>query len=90
MWNESMYEKWRHDRSQVDPPEGFADRVMREIQSLPLPERPRSDGSPAGASSESNRLARFARLGVCAAAGLAALFRVAELLSVFSATGIDN
>jgi hypothetical protein len=32
----------------------------------------------------------LARIGLCAAAVVAALFRVAELLSMFVATGIEN
>ena len=39
MSDEALFEKWRRDRSQFDPTEGFADRVLQEIQGLPLPSK---------------------------------------------------
>jgi len=81
----AMYEKWRADRSRIVPPEGLADRIMQRLESLPLPARP----GPLTAA-EGSRSQRLARLGVCAAAVVAALIRVAELLSIFAATGIEN
>ena len=37
MPDEAMFEKWRRDRSRLDPSAGFADPVLEEIQLLPLP-----------------------------------------------------
>ena len=91
MSDEALFEKWRRDRSQFDPTEGFADRVLQEIQGLPLPSKALPDElSPIGTAAKANRWSRFARFVLGTAAGLAALFRIVELLSVFSATGIDN
>lgn len=81
----AMYEKWRADRSRSEPSEGFSERIMQRVELLPLPGEP---GPLTFAElSWSQRLARF---GVCAAAVVAALFRVVELLSLFAATGIEN
>jgi hypothetical protein len=81
----AMYEKWRADRSRIEPPEGFADRIMQRVESLPLPTQPWPLPSL-----ELSRPQRLARLGVCAAAVVVVLFRVAELLRIFAATGIEN
>ncbi len=81
----AMYEKWREERSRIEPPAGFAERIMERLESLPLP----GESGPS-TSAELSRPQRLARFGVCAAAVVAALFRVAELLSLFAATGIEN
>ena len=80
---ETSYDAWREQRSRREPSEGFADRVMQQVESLPMPV---VGESAAGAS----RWQRQARIVLCVAAVVAALFRVAELLSVFVATGIEN
>jgi hypothetical protein len=83
MRNETLYDKWREGRSRREPSDGFADRVMQQVDSLPLPaavERP----------TDPNQIQRLVRISLCAAAVVAALFRVAELLSMFVATGIEN
>jgi hypothetical protein len=82
----SFYERWRNDRSRVEPPAGFADRVMQRIAD----EVPADDGSASWRANERSRVVPLARAACCAAAVLAALLRVIELLSVFSATGIEN
>jgi len=80
---ETSYDAWRERRSRREPSDGFADRVMQQVESLPIP--------VAGESAPgSNRWQRMASIGLCAAAVVAALFRVAELLSAFVATGIEN
>jgi hypothetical protein len=81
MTADRLYEKWRAARSRSKPSEGFADRVMQQVESLPL---------PIGPMSGSNRAQRLTRVALCAGAVLAAAFRLFELLSAFSATGIEN
>ena len=81
MDTETIYEKWRHDRSRVEPVAGFADRVMRSAEALPMP-----NGSPQRLS----RMQGLLQMSACAAAVLAALIRVAELLSLFAASNLDN
>jgi hypothetical protein len=80
---ETSYEAWREQRSRREPSDGFADRVMQQVESLPMP---MAGENFAG----SLRWQRVARIVLCAAAVVAALFRVVELLSVFVATGIEN
>jgi hypothetical protein len=80
---ETSYEAWREQRSRREPSDGFADRIMQQVEMLPMPA---AGESPAGP----NRWQGLARIVLCAAAGVAALFRVAELLSAFVATGIEN
>jgi hypothetical protein len=81
MDTETIYEKWRRDRSRVEPPGDFADRVMRSVDSLPMPN---------GLSQRPGRSQNLLRMSVCAAAVLAALFRVAELFSLFAASSLEN
>jgi hypothetical protein len=81
MNTEPIYEKWRRERACVEPAAGFADRVVRSAESLPKP-----NGSPQRLS----RTQGLLRTSACAAAGLAALFRVAELFSLFAASNLDN
>jgi hypothetical protein len=82
MENETLYEEWRSTRSRSTPSDGFADRVMHQVELLPLP-APSPDWGL-------SRTQRLVRVGLCAAAVVAAVFRLAELLSVFAATGIEN
>jgi hypothetical protein len=82
---ETIYEKWRTDRSQGDSSEVFPERVMRAVEGLPLPA-----GVSEGSLPERSRLQRLAQVGFCAAAVVAAVFRVVELLGVFATTGIEN
>ena len=81
----AIFEKWRRDRSQVEPAADFADRVMQSVDSLPMP-----SGLPRGFPNGQQPAHGFLRTGVCAAAVLAALFRVAELFSLFAASSLDN
>jgi hypothetical protein len=79
--NDELFEAWRSNRANVNPPPGFADRVMESIAVTPIPspgENPRRSWSWG------------IRTGLMAAAVAVALFRAAELLSVFSATGLEN
>lgn len=78
---DKIYEKWRAERAQVQPAPDFADRVMRVIANAPA-----DSPMPAFPSRWNN----LVRVGLCAAAGIAALARAVELLSVFSATAIGN
>jgi hypothetical protein len=80
---ETSYEAWREQRSRREPSDGFADRIMQQVELLPMPAAGESTAS-------SNRWQGLARIVLCAAAVVAALFRVAELLSAFVATGIEN
>ena len=84
MDQKAIYEKWRADRSGAEPPEGFADRVMRSLEASP------QDATAAAAGAWTERLGRAGRFAVCAAAAIAALVRIAELFGVFAATGIEN
>ena len=86
MHNETLYERWRDSRSRVEPSADFADRIMQSIHEDP----PANDAVPGHSHRERSRAMQLARAGAVAAAVLAALFRVAELVSVFSATGIEN
>jgi hypothetical protein len=81
-----LYDRWRNDRSRVEPTVGFADQVMQRIAE----ELPADDESTSRRASERSRVVPSARAACCAAAVLAALLRVIELLSMFSATGIEN
>lgn len=81
MDNEQIYEKWRRGRSQTEPAADFADRVMRSVESLSAYDGP---------SPRLSRTQGLLRMSVCAAAVLAALFRVAELFSLFAASNLDN
>lgn len=81
MDSETIYEKWRHDRSRVAPAADFADRVMQSVKSLSAPDGP---------SPRLSRTQGLLRMSVCAAAVLAALFRVVELFSLFAASNLDN
>ena len=80
---EKLYETWRQERSRREPSDGFSDRVMQQIDSLPMPASVERPAVP-------NQIRRLVRIGLCAAAVVAALFRVAELLSMFVATGTEN
>jgi hypothetical protein len=81
MDTETIFEKWRRDRARVEPAAGFADRVMRSAESLPIP-----NGSPQRLS----RTQGLLRMSVCTAAALAALFRVVELFSLFATSNLEN
>jgi hypothetical protein len=80
---EKLYETWRQERSRREPSDGFADRVMQQVDSLPMPA---SVERPAGP----NQTQPLVRISLCAAAVVAALCRVAELLIMFVATAIEN
>jgi hypothetical protein len=54
---------------------------MRSVDSLPMPN---------GLSQRPGRSQNLLRMSVCAAAVLAALFRVAELFSLFAASSLEN
>lgn len=83
---ETLIERWRGSRSRVEPSAGFADRVMQKIA-----EEPSAGDISAGVPlAAQNRIRRLARAGAVAAAVLAAVLRVVELVSVFAATGIEN
>lgn len=81
MDTEAVYDKWRRDRSRVEPAAGFADRVMRSVKLLDMPK---------GSSPRLSRPQGFLRMSMCAAAVLAALLRIAELFSLFAASNLDN
>ena len=81
MNTEGLYEKWRQDRSRTEPSADFADRVMQSVGSLPAP-----NGQPY----QQRRTQRLLRMSICAAAVLAALFRVVELFSLFAASNLEN
>jgi len=78
---ETIYEKWRQDRSRFEPSADFAARVMQSVKASPEP----SGHSPGRFQSQG-----LLRMSVCAAAVLAALFRVVELFSLFSAGNLEN
>lgn len=78
---QAIYEKWRKDRSRVEPSAGLAARVMQSIS---------NQAEPATIAPERRRFAGLLRNGVCAAAVLAALFRVVELFTLFTATNLEN
>jgi hypothetical protein len=77
----ALYDRWRESRSQIDPPEGFVEGVMESIGATALTNEPQSRAS---------RISDVLQAGACAAAALAALFRVAELLSLFVTSRIEN
>jgi ferric-dicitrate binding protein FerR (iron transport regulator) len=81
MDTEAIYEKWRRNRSRAEPAADFAARVMRSVKLLPAPHGP----SPGRRRSQ-----QLLRIGVCAAAVLAALFRVVELFNLFSTGSLEN
>jgi len=79
MDTDALFEKWRRERAAVEPAPDFADRVM---QSLDAPQV-ESPGRPRG-------LRSLVKATAFAAAVLAALFRVVELLSLFATSQIEN
>jgi hypothetical protein len=81
MNTDEVYEQWRRNRSQIDPPAGFSDRVMNSLGDHDSKTTPRVQGWTA---------ARFVRVCVCTAATVAAVFRVVELLNLFAASRLDN
>ena len=81
MDTEAIYETWRRNRSQVEPSPDFADRVMQSLDSRHVPSSLSHRGRPAR---------RLLRIGVCAAAVLAAVLRVVELFSLFAASNLEN
>jgi hypothetical protein len=83
---EPLYERWRDSRSRAKPAEDFADRVMQAIAE----ESPVVNVAVSEPRVERSRAVQLARAGAVAAAVLAALFRVVELVSVFAPTGIEN
>lgn len=78
---ETIYDEWRRNRSQAVPSADFANRVMRSVGVLPKPNGP---------SQQPGRSQKLLRMSACAAAVLAALFRVAELFSLFAASNLEN
>jgi len=82
---ETIYEKWRIDRSQSGLSDDFPDRIMQAINGLALP-----GGISTAPPPDRSRMQRLAQVGFCAAAVAAAVLRVVELLGVFAATGIEN
>jgi len=90
MHDETTYEKWRQARSRIEPQSGFADRVMQRVRAEPAPEDHPVPSASTGRVEDPNRSSRWMRLSLCAAATLVALFRIAELLSVFSTAGIAD
>lgn len=83
MDHESMFENWRRDRSAVEPAADFADRVMQSLAAPQVEPAPESVIQPRG-------VRRLVQATACAAAVLAALFRVVELLSLFATSQIEN
>jgi hypothetical protein len=81
MDTDNLYERWRQSRSQIDPSERFVDRVMESIDSPTA-----TNDLP----STTWRISGSVRASVCAAAALAAVFRVVELLNLFAANRIEN
>ena len=81
MDTDALYERWRNSRSQVEPSEGLADRVMESIGAQATTIEPRAG---------KHRISGVVRAAVCAAALLAALFRVVELLNLFVASRLEN
>lgn len=81
MKTDELYEQWRQSRSRIDPSAGFSDRVMNSLGDHDSMPTPRVAGWTAK---------RFVRFCVCAAATVAAVFRVAELLNLFVASRLDN
>ncbi len=88
---EALYERWRDSRSRVEPSGDFADRIMQSIpEESPANDAPATDVIVSQPHVERSRAVQLARAGAVAAAVLAALFRVVELVSVFATTGIEN
>ncbi len=81
MDTDAIYEKWRQKRSQAEPAADFAGRVMQTVNQMQVPHQTLPVRRQAG---------RWVQIGACAAAVLAALFRVVELLTLFSAGNIEN
>jgi len=80
--SDELFEQWRVQRSDGKPPPAdFVDRVMSSIGQAP---------PPSSIDITRKRWPTGVRTGVMAAAFLVALFRAVELLSVFSATGLEN
>lgn len=90
MHDETIYERWRQARSRIEPESGFADRVMQEVRAEPVPGVHAAPFASIGPIEDPKRSPRWMRLGLCAAATLVALFRIAELFSVFSTAGIAD
>jgi ferric-dicitrate binding protein FerR (iron transport regulator) len=91
MDTEALYERWRDSRSRVEPAADFADRIMQAIhEEPPANHAPATDVIVSQPVPERSRAVQLARAGAVAAAVLAALFRVVELVSVFATTGIEN
>jgi hypothetical protein len=78
---DALYEKWRLRHSRVDPSADFADRVMRSLDSQQMPR---------GSSHRQPGAQGVLRISLWAAAVLAALVRVVELFSLFSASHLEN
>lgn len=83
--DDELLEAWRAHRRKLRPPAGFAGRVMQAVDLVPVAER--RDEPPGGGKTH---WSRGLRTGLMAAAVAVALFRAAELLSVFVPTGIEN
>jgi hypothetical protein len=82
MDHETMFEKWRRDRAAVEPAADFTDRVMQGLDAPQVEPVIGSAVQPRG-------LRRLVQATACAAAVLAALFRVVELLSLFATSQIE-
>lgn len=90
---QTIYDKWRQNRSQAEPAAGFPARVMESIrvmQSNRVIQLNREPPVPGSNSSGHSRSQGFLRIGLCAAAVLAALFRVVELFNLFAAGSLEN
>jgi hypothetical protein len=83
MDHETMFEKWRRDRAAVEPAPDFADRVLQTLDAPNVEPVIEAAVQPRG-------VRRLVQAPVCAAALLAALFRVVELLSLFATSQIEN
>jgi len=83
MDTEALFEKWRRDRAAVEPAADFADRVIQSLDAPQVEPIAESVTQPRG-------VRRLVQATVCAAALLAALFRVVELLSLFATSQIEN
>ncbi|MBS0265939.1 MAG: hypothetical protein JSS02_28670 [Planctomycetes bacterium] len=78
---DTLYERWRQSRSQFEPATNFADEIVQSISSVESVE-PQVAGR--------TRLPSALRAAVCAAAVVAVVAHVVELLTLFSATPLAN
>lgn len=78
---QTIYEKWRQNRSQVDPAPDFAARVMQAVN---------TQAAPCEIAPVHRPSLGLLRAGACAAAVVAALFRLVELFHLFAASNLEN